>query len=33
MLGAANDDNNDADPNYIIFIIKDIKLYAPVITS
>ena len=33
VLFAAEVDNNDANSNNIIFIIKDTKLYVPVVTS
>ena len=32
VLSANGNDSTDADPNYIIFPIKDTKLYLPVVT-
>ena len=33
VLSAAGNDNTNANPNNIIFTIKDTKLYVPVVTS
>ena len=32
VLSAAGNDNTNADPNNIIFTIKDAKLYVPAVT-